>query len=73
MRFDDFLFSAILALFVVVPAIVFIVYVPYGLHVEQKCLSSGYPKSTVTWNLEGYCLNLEGTVTVKVDKLNAKR
>ena len=42
---------------------------PVNLATEAECLESGYPKHAVTWNFKRYCMNLEGTVTVKVDQL----
>ena len=37
--------------------------------VEKDCLEAGYPKYAVSYDLEGYCMNLDGNVTVKVNKL----
>jgi hypothetical protein len=50
-------------------AVMLIVVLPVTLVTEAKCLERGYPKSAVTWNLKGYCLNLDGSVTVKVDSV----
>jgi hypothetical protein len=36
---------------------------------KKACLEAGYPKQSTTWDFEGYCMNLEGTVTVGVEKL----
>lgn len=36
---------------------------------EKACLELGYPLATTTWDLEGYCMNLDGVVTGKVEKL----
>ena len=36
---------------------------------EKHCLEAGYPRTSTTWDLQGYCMNLEGSVTVTVDKL----
>ena len=36
---------------------------------ELECLEKGYPEYRVVYNLNSYCMNLEGTVTVNVDKL----
>jgi hypothetical protein len=45
------------------------VWTPVSLWAEAKCLSRGYPKTNVTIGLQVYCLNLDGTVTVRVEKL----
>lgn len=42
---------------------------PVALYAEAKCLEQGYPEYKVTVGLEKYCLNLDGTITVAVDKL----
>lgn len=44
-------------------------YLPTVMYTEARCLRNGYPKTYVTVGLEGYCANLAGTVTVKVDKV----
>jgi len=49
------------------------VYVPAGLRAEAKCLSMGYPKATVTYKLDAYCLNLNGTITVRVEPIKEKK
>lgn len=46
-----------------------VVLMPVVFWADAKCLKAGYPKSHVTIGLETYCSNLQGTVTVKVDKL----
>jgi hypothetical protein len=51
----------------------FLVYVmfvitPVSMVAEATCLKKGYPKANVTWNLDVYCLNLDGAVTTKVEK-----
>jgi hypothetical protein len=47
----------------------FFIALPTTLLAEEKCLADGYPKAHVTWNLKRYCSNLDGSVTVKVEKL----
>lgn len=42
---------------------------PVALYTEVKCLEAGYPEYKVTVGLQKYCLNLEGTVSVQVNKL----
>ena len=44
--------------------------VPVLMYTEAECLRNGYPKSSVTVGLERYCMNLQGTVTVRVDKVS---
>lgn len=46
------------------------VYAPVLLNAQAQCLEKGYPRSEVTWNLKKYCMNLEGTVTVRVDEID---
>lgn len=43
---------------------------PISLNAESKCLAKGYPLSSVDWKGNAYCMNLSGTVTVKVDSLH---
>ena len=49
--------------------ILLFVWVPAQMINEVKCLESGYPETRTTWKLDGYCLTLDGSVTVTVDKL----
>lgn len=44
-------------------------YLPVGLYTQAECLRKGYPKYNVSIGLERYCMNLEGTITVRVDRL----
>jgi hypothetical protein len=55
------------------PIALFLLYVlaaiiPVSMYTEAECLRNGYPKSAVTVGLERYCMNLDGSVTVKVEK-----
>lgn len=52
-------------------SMVYLIFVmlPLNALAEEKCLEAGYPKATVTWNYKRYCMNLEGTVTVKIEQL----
>lgn len=36
---------------------------------EVQCLKKGYPEVRTTWNLEGYCVNIDGAVTGVVEEL----
>ena len=47
---------------------VMFIFVPVVAYAEAECLRAGYPNSRVTIGLERYCLTLDGTVTVRVDK-----
>lgn len=59
---------------VMIPLVSFLVYallvvMPVQLYADAKCLKNGYPKAEVTIGLEMYCMNMDGAITVKVDKL----
>ncbi len=45
------------------------IFMPVHLYHETKCLEKGFPKTDTTVTLTGYCMNLEGVVTAKVEKL----
>lgn len=49
--------------------LIFLMYMPYSMHVESECLKKGYPKYAVSYKYDAYCVNLDGDVVVKVDKL----
>lgn len=61
--------AAVVTVIAVFAAYVLFVIVPVAFYTEANCLRNGYPKSHVTIGLETYCSNLQGTVTVKVEKL----
>ena len=46
-----------------------LVWMPVSIYAESRCLAKGYPKTHVDVFLNTYCSNLDGSVTVKVDKL----
>ena len=48
---------------------VFLVLAPVSAYADAKCLEAGYPKSSVTWNLDSYCLGLDGATKTEVRKL----
>ena len=57
---------------ILIPMFLFALYVifvlaPVSMWAEAKCLRNGYPKAATTIGLETYCMNLDGSVTVKVD------
>ena len=69
MYWEDIFFLRVLPALV---ALIFIWAVAAGVmsaRIQKSCLDAGYPKSEMTWDFEGYCLNLEGVVTGKVEKL----
>ena len=49
---------------------VLFVIMPVTMYAEAKCLRSGFPSAHVTVGLERYCSTLDGSVTVKVEKLS---
>jgi hypothetical protein len=59
-------FVGLVALFLV---FVLLVVVPIKEYTKAECLEAGYPRSYVTYNFKRYCANLQGSVTVKVEKL----
>lgn len=68
----DFIFKFIAApiamLMIAFLCFALFVYFPVSLYTEAECLRNGYPKAKVSIGLERYCMNLDGTVTVKVEK-----
>ena len=57
---------------ILAPAILIMVWalcsLPVMLELERQCLAAGYPKYSLTWNWEKYCLTLDGNTTVRVDR-----
>lgn len=49
---------------------VMFVMLPVMFYTEAECLRKGYPKYNVSIGLERYCSNLNGAVTVRVDKVS---
>ena len=46
-------------------ALLFLILVTYGTALavtEKQCAERGYPESKVTWDLQGYCINIDGVV-----------
>ena len=71
--FFDKLFMPILATFMA-PLMLFLLYlmfylVPMSFYGDVQCKAKGYPKADVTILGDIYCMNLDGSVTVKVDRL----
>lgn len=46
-----------------------VIWAPYNIYAESQCLAKGFPEYRVTVGLEIYCLNLDGSLTVNVEKL----
>lgn len=44
------------------------VMLPILIYADSECLSQGYPKAHVTFDLKRYCSNLGGAVVVRVVK-----
>ena len=65
----EYIPGLVVLLFAAFCAYTLLVWAPVYLYSEAKCLEKGYPKTKVSVGLGRYCLNLDGTVTVKVDKL----
>lgn len=55
---------AAVALFVLYTMLIF---TPVSIYTQAECLRKGFPKHAVSVGLERYCMNLDGSVTVKVD------
>lgn len=62
------LIITILILFMLFAAYTLFIWGPMNIYAEATCLSKGYPEYKVSANLKIYCINLNGTTTVKVDK-----
>lgn len=60
------IFIGVVALFVIY-CMFFII--PVAMYTEAKCLRNGFPHYHVTVGLETYCSNLDGSVTIRVEKL----
>jgi hypothetical protein len=61
--------SMVVLLFAAFVGYTIFVWAPVYLYAEAKCLEKGYPKANVSVGLSRYCMNLDGSVTVKVDKI----
>jgi hypothetical protein len=44
-------------------------YAPANAMARADCLRAGYPRATVTWDFQRYCLTLDGVVTVRVEQV----
>jgi len=60
------------------PIILFMLYtlfiwIPVDLNTQSKCLTQGYPEHRTSIGLEQYCMNLDGSITVRVKPTNELR
>lgn len=62
--------AVLVVLLSVVTLVLLFVYLPFSMYTQAECLRKGYPKYAVTVGLERYCMNLEGTITVRVEQLS---
>ena len=72
MDFEDVVmvgFGVVICVAASLTAVATFVYLPVMLYADMKCAEAGFPKSKVTINLARYCMNLDGSVTVKMEKL----
>ena len=74
MTIFELIVSALFAL-IVCPLIAFMLYalfilMPVSALADAECKAKGYPKAEVTYNLRRYCMNLDGSVTVKLEELH---
>ena len=67
MKIDHF-FNA-LGIFFVVFLVYSFIFIGFHAHNEVQCLEKGYPEVRTTWNLKGYCVNIDGVVTGVVEEL----
>lgn len=66
MKIGDWVIATVIGVPVMFMAYVLFVMCPVMMYAEAECLRAGYPKYSVTVGLERYCMNLDGSVTVKV-------
>lgn len=59
-----------LGMILIIPIILYtmFIYIPVSVYAEAECLRKGYPEYRVSVGLERYCMNLDGSITVTVDK-----
>lgn len=36
---------------------------------ERECLNKGFPEAKVAYNFESYCVNIDGVITKRAEKL----
>ena len=66
----EVVFPTMLFICLLIATIYTVVYIPVLIHTESKCLAKGYPEARVDWKLNTYCMNLDGTITVKVEEID---
>lgn len=67
MNVFESLMGLLVVVFLAFMAYVLFVIMPVAFYTDAQCLREGYPKSEVTIGLERYCMNMTGSVTVKVE------
>jgi len=68
MRILHILIAVFAAPFFLLMAYSFIIWLPVNVYNEAECLRKGYPEHRTSIGLERYCMNLDGSITVNVDK-----
>ena len=65
--FEKIAFScaALLAFWLVV---MLVVYCPFQMHADKQCLEAGYPKASITYDFEYYCVGIDGAVFDRVKR-----
>jgi len=69
MKFIDALLGGAVVFVMVVLLYFLLVLTPVRAWADGKCAERGFPEVKVTWNLDAYCMNLDGAVTTKMEKL----
>jgi hypothetical protein len=68
---EDFVGYLLVAIMVFIFTILIdtIIYLPASLYAEARCIEAGYPKGVITWNLNAYCISIDGSTRTEVNKL----
>jgi hypothetical protein len=48
---------------------IMLILLPVAINADSKCLAKGYPKASVTFSLDAYCVGINGAVNNSVIKL----
>lgn len=54
-----------IAIFAMIFVLAMALYLPAASHNEKVCLEAGYPSARITWDFQGYCINIDGTEIVE--------
>ncbi len=60
------------ALFVLFVLYTVFIWSPVNIYTEAECLRNGYPEHRTSIGLERYCMTLDGSIIVRVDKITAQ-